>query len=60
MLGDGDYVKVVTGGTPVRFLLVSGKSLQEPIARYGPFVMNTQEEIERTLQELSQGTFVTR
>ena len=60
VLGDGDYVKVVTGGTPVRFLLVSGKSLQEPIARYGPFVMNTQEEIERTLQELSQGTFVTR
>ena len=60
VLSDGDYVKVVTGGTPVRFLLVSGKSLQEPIARYGPFVMNTQEEIERTLQELSQGTFVTR
>jgi hypothetical protein len=60
VLGDGDYVKVVTGGTPVRFLLVSGKPLQEPIARYGPFVMNTQEEIERTLQELSQGTFVTR
>ncbi len=59
VLGDGDYVKVVTGGTPVRFLLVSGKPLNEPIARYGPFVMNTQEEIEQTLQELRQGTFVT-
>ncbi|HZC67270.1 MAG TPA: pirin family protein [Nitrospirales bacterium] len=59
VLGDGDYVKVVTGMTPVRFLLVSGKPLHEPIARYGPFVMNTQDEIEQTLQELRQGTFVT-
>jgi redox-sensitive bicupin YhaK (pirin superfamily) len=59
VLGDGDYVKVVTGATPVRFLLVSGKPLREPIARYGPFVMNTQEEIEQTLQELREGTFVT-
>ena len=59
VLGDGDYVKVVTGESPVRFLLVSGQPLHEPIARYGPFVMNTQEEIEQTLQELRQGTFVT-
>jgi redox-sensitive bicupin YhaK (pirin superfamily) len=59
VLGDGDYVKVITGETPVRFLLVSGKPLNEPIARYGPFVMNTEEEIEQTLQELRQGTFVT-
>ena len=59
VLGDGDYVKVVTGKHPVRFLLVSGKPLHEPIARYGPFVMNTEEEIEQTLQELRQGTFVT-
>jgi quercetin 2,3-dioxygenase len=59
VLGDGDYVKVVTGKHPVRFLLVSGKPLHEPIARYGPFVMNTEEEIERTLQELREGTFVT-
>ncbi len=59
VLGEGDYVKVVTDATPVRFLLVSGKPLLEPIARYGPFVMNTQEEIEQTLQELRQGTFVT-
>lgn len=59
VLGDGDYVKVVTGKTAVRFLLVSGKPLREPIARYGPFVMNTKEEIEQTLQELREGTFVT-
>lgn len=59
VLGDGDYVKVVTAETPVRFLLVSGKPLREPIARHGPFVMNTREEIEQTLRELRQGTFVT-
>jgi quercetin 2,3-dioxygenase len=59
VLGDGDHITVTTGGMPVRFLLVSGKPLHEPIARYGPFVMNTEEEIERTLQELRQGTFVT-
>ena len=59
VLRDGDYAKVVTGATPVRFLLVSGRPLHEPIARYGPFVMNTEEEIEQTLLELRQGTFVT-
>jgi len=60
VLGDGDELKVITGENPVRFLLVSGKPLHEPIARYGPFVMNTQEEIEQTLLELRQGTFITR
>ena len=59
VLGDGDVIQVTTGETPVRFLLVSGKPLHEPIARYGPFVMNTQEEIQQTLFELRQGTFVT-
>jgi redox-sensitive bicupin YhaK (pirin superfamily) len=37
--------------------LVSGKPLNEPIARYGPFVMNTKAEIEQTLRELQAGTF---
>ena len=59
VLGDGDTVRVTTGESPVRFLLVSGKPLHEPIARYGPFVMNTQAEIEQTLTEIRQGTFVT-
>ena len=59
VLGDGDEVQVTTGKAPARFLLVSGKPLHEPIARYGPFVMNTEEEIEQTLQELRRGTFVT-
>jgi redox-sensitive bicupin YhaK (pirin superfamily) len=55
---DGDYVNVATGESPVRFLLVSGKPLHEPIARYGPFVMNTREEIQQALRDLEQGTFV--
>ena len=59
VLGDGDYVQIATDEAPVRLLLVSGKPLHEPIARYGPFVMNTDEEIEQTLRELQQGTFVT-
>ena len=58
VLGDGDYVEVATHENPVRFLLVSGKPLNEPIARYGPFVMNTREEIEQALRDLRQGTFV--
>jgi redox-sensitive bicupin YhaK (pirin superfamily) len=58
VFGDGDYVYVRTTGQPARFLLVSGQPLHEPIARYGPFVMNTQEEILQTLQDLRDGTFV--
>jgi redox-sensitive bicupin YhaK (pirin superfamily) len=56
--GDGDYVIVRTARQPLRFLLVSGKPLHEPIARYGPFVMNTAEEIQQALQDLRNGTFV--
>lgn len=55
---NGDYVRVTTTEDPVRFLLVSGKPLHEPIARYGPFVMNTREEIQQALLDLQQGTFV--
>lgn len=58
VFGAGDYVEVVTGQSPVRFLLISGKPLNEPIARYGPFVMNTREEIEEALRDLRRGTFV--
>jgi redox-sensitive bicupin YhaK (pirin superfamily) len=55
---DGDYLEARATSQPVRFLLVSGKPLYEPIARYGPFVMNTREEIEQALQDLRNGTFV--
>jgi hypothetical protein len=58
VFGDGDYVAVRTTSGPARFLLVSGAPLGEPIARYGPFVMNTREEIEQALRELRDGTFV--
>ena len=56
--GDGDFVEIATGERPARFLLVSGKPLHEPVARYGPFVMNTREEIEQTLRDLREGNFV--
>ena len=55
---DGDAVRVVTGSQPVRFLLGSGQPLHEPVARYGPFVMNTRQEIEQALRDLQNGTFV--
>ena len=55
---DGDNVEVSAEKNPGRFLLVSGKPLNEPIARHGPFVMNTREEIEQTLRELRDGTFI--
>lgn len=58
VLDDGDYVEIRSTTRPVRFLLVSGKPLHEPIARYGPFVMNTKEEIEQALRDLRNGTFV--
>jgi redox-sensitive bicupin YhaK (pirin superfamily) len=59
VFGDGDSVNVKTEFHSVRFLLVAGKPLGEPVARYGPFVMNTKKEIEQTLLELREGTFVT-
>ena len=55
---DGDGVIVHAEDVPVRFLLLSGKPLNEPIARYGPFVMNTKEEIAQALEDLRNGTFV--
>jgi len=60
VFGDGDEVRVEAGGGPVRFLLVSGRPLGEPIARYGPFVMNTREELELALRDLRSDTFVWR
>lgn len=58
ILSDGDLVRARAGQNPVRFLLISGKPLNEPIARYGPFVMNTNEEIEQALKDLQDGNFV--
>jgi redox-sensitive bicupin YhaK (pirin superfamily) len=58
VFADGDRIEVQATADPVRFLLVSGKPLNEPIARYGPFVMNTREEIQQALRDLRNGTFV--
>jgi redox-sensitive bicupin YhaK (pirin superfamily) len=55
---DGDHVVIGTEGTSVRFLLVSGKPLKEPVAWYGPIVMNTQEELRVAFEEYEQGTFI--
>jgi quercetin 2,3-dioxygenase len=55
---DGGKVQVSTEDAPVRFLLVSGKPIGEPIAWRGPIVMNTQEELRIAFDELQQGTFI--
>ena len=58
VLADGDIVQIKAGDETARFILVSGKPLHESVARYGPFVMNTREEIEQALRDLQRGTFV--
>jgi redox-sensitive bicupin YhaK (pirin superfamily) len=55
---DGDHVQVKTENHPLRFMLIAGVPFKEPIVPYGPFVMNTIEEIQQTLQELRNGTFI--
>ena len=57
LFGEGDSVKIKAEGG-VRFLFVSGKPLNEPVAWGGPIVMNTQEELAKAFQELDQGTFI--
>jgi len=54
----GDELMVQAGDDGVRFLLVSGKPIEEPVAWYGPIVMNTQEQLRQAFQELEKGTFL--
>jgi hypothetical protein len=54
----GDEVMVQAEEEGVRFLLVSGKPLEEPVAWYGPIVMNTQEQLRQAFSELDKGTFL--
>jgi redox-sensitive bicupin YhaK (pirin superfamily) len=49
---------VQAGDDGIRFLLVSGKPLEEPVAWYGPIVMNTQEQLRQAFNELDKGTFL--
>jgi redox-sensitive bicupin YhaK (pirin superfamily) len=58
LFGDGDQIVVATEDEPVRFLLVSGKPIGEPVAWYGPIVMNTREELRIAFEEYSNGTFI--
>jgi redox-sensitive bicupin YhaK (pirin superfamily) len=54
----GDEVVVQAGEEGIRFLLVSGKPLAEPVAWYGPIVMNTHDELRQAISELQDGTFI--
>jgi quercetin 2,3-dioxygenase len=58
LFDSGDEITVEAGEEGIRFLLVSGKPLKEPVAWYGPIVMNTQAELEQAARELRNGTFI--
>ncbi|MEW6352057.1 MAG: pirin family protein [Thermodesulfobacteriota bacterium] len=58
LFDDGDELMVSTEVDPVRFLLVSGKPIGEPVAWYGPIVMNTREELRQAFEEYREGTFI--
>jgi quercetin 2,3-dioxygenase len=55
---DGEQILVNTEDQAVRFLLISGRPIREPVAWYGPIVMNTQAELRQAFDELEQGTFI--
>jgi redox-sensitive bicupin YhaK (pirin superfamily) len=55
---EGNQIVVTTEDNPVQFLLVSGKPINEPVAWYGPIVMNTQEELQTAFEEYQNGTFI--
>ena len=58
LYGDGDKIIISTEDTQVRFLLMSGKPIKEPVAWYGPIVMNTQEELKIAFEEYQKGNFI--
>jgi len=58
LFSEGEAVSVRAEQEPVRFLLISGKPIREPIAWYGPIVMNTQQELRTAFEELQRGTFI--
>jgi len=58
LFDSGDEVTVQAGEQGIRFLLVSGKPLREPVAWHGPIVMNTQAEIQQAISDLRNGTFI--
>ncbi len=58
LFDSGDEITVHAGDAGIRFLLVSGRPLEEPVAWHGPIVMNTEEELRRAYAELRDGTFI--
>jgi redox-sensitive bicupin YhaK (pirin superfamily) len=60
LFDSGDEITVQAGEEGIRFLLVSGKPIREPVAWYGPIVMNTEEELKQALTDLQNDTFITR
>jgi hypothetical protein len=58
LFDSGDEITVQAGDHGIRFLLVSGKPIKEPVAWYGPIVMNTQAELRQAISELNAGTFI--
>lgn len=58
VLSEGEQISIDSGHEGARFLLVSGKPIGEPIVQYGPFVMNTREEIELALSDFRSGKLV--
>jgi redox-sensitive bicupin YhaK (pirin superfamily) len=58
LFDSGDEIEVQAGEQGIRFLLVSGRPLEEPVAWYGPIVMNTQAELQQAFAELQKGTFL--
>ena len=57
VFGNGDAVRMRAGGSAARLILVAGKPFNEPVARYGPFVMNTREEIVQAVEDFRAGRF---
>lgn len=58
VLDEGDQIELVSGEHAARFLLVAGKTIGEPIVQYGPFVMNTRDEIEQAIADYRDGRLV--
>ncbi len=58
LFDDGERIVVTTEDEPVRFLLMAGKPIREPVAWYGPIVMNTRQELQVAFEEYNNGTFI--
>jgi redox-sensitive bicupin YhaK (pirin superfamily) len=58
LFDSGDEITVTAGEEGIRFLLVSGRPLEEPVAWYGPIVMNSRDELQQAYKELRDGTFI--